>query len=194
MSNLTVSTISAPSTSGNQISVPAPNVLYAPGHVIQVVNTTIVTPTAQSVPASYTTYTNIPSFSATITPKSTSSKVFISVKWFGEFSVQGAIYNSVFNIKRNGTVISVPAGAPATTNSCGITSASISYEAADTSSTAEVAAFDFFDYPTSTSALSYQVCITSDSAHTLYTNRVVTAAAGGYEYGTSMITLMEIAA
>jgi hypothetical protein len=120
--------------------------------------------------------------------------VFISVKWFGEFSVQSSIYNSVFNIKRNGTVISVPAGAPSTTNTCGISTASISYEAADTSSTPEMAAFDFYDSPSSIATLTYQVCVTTDGACTLYTNRVVTAASGGYEYGTSMITLMEIAA
>jgi len=192
MSTLRVSTLTARTGTGT-VTVPANNVLYAPGHVIQVINTTIVTPTAVSVPGSYTTYTDIPSLNATITPKTTTSKILIMVKWFGEYSAQAGIYNSVYNIKRNGTVISVPAGSPNTTNPCGITAASISYEAVDTSSTAEVAAFDFYDSPNSIATLTYQVCITTDTAYTLYTNRVVTAAAGGYEYGTSMITLMEIA-
>jgi hypothetical protein len=193
MSNLTVQNLSAPAGAGNKIQVPSPNVLYAPGHVIQVVNTKIVTPTAVSVPASYTTHTDIPSLAASITPKSATSQILVTVNWFGEFNPQTSVWNTVFNLKRNGTVISVPAGAPSTTNPCGITMATASYYASDANSTPEIAAFQYLDSPASTSALIYQVSVVAAEASTLYTNRTVGATTGVYEYGTSMITLMEIA-
>lgn len=192
MSNLRVNSLSARAGTGT-INVPAGNVLYAPGHVLQVVNTKIVTPTAVSVPASYTTHTDIPSLAASITPKSVTSQILITVNWFGEFSPQTSVWNTMFNIKRNGTVISVPAGAPSTTNPSGITMAALSYYASDANSTPEMAAFQYLDAPGTTSLVTYQVSVVASEASTLYTNRTVGATAGSYEYGTSMITLMEIA-
>lgn len=193
MSNLTVATISGSVSSGNRVSVPAGQVLYAPGHVIQFITTKIVTPTAVSVPASYVTHTDIPSLNAIITPKSTSSLIYITVNWFGELSPQTSNWNTVFNLKRNGTVISIPAGSPSTTNPSGISMAAISYYANDASSTPEVAAFQYIDTPASVSALTYQVSVVGGEASTLYTNRTVNAPTGNHEYGSSFITLMEIA-
>jgi len=192
MSNLTVSRLTGPSANSNQIVVPSGNHLIAPGHVIQFITTKIVTPTAVSVPASYTTHTDIPSLNATITPKSASSLIYITVNWFGELAPQTSVWNTVFNIKRNATVISIPAGSPNTTNPCGISMPVLTYYASDASSTPEMAAFQYIDTPSSTSALTYQVSVVASEASTLYTNRAVAAAAGSYEYGASFITLMEI--
>jgi hypothetical protein len=187
MSNLTVSTISGSASSGNQVSVPAGQVLYAPGHVIQVVNTFITVPTSVSVPANYQSYTNVPNLAATITPKSASSKIYIMVRWFGEFSVQTTNWDSMFGIKRNGTSIGAPVSG---STSIGITMAALSYYANDGNSTPEMCMFDYLDSPASTSATTYQVYVNATIAVTLYTNRTV---GGGGEFGTSSVTLMEIA-
>jgi hypothetical protein len=192
MSTLRVNSISARLGSGT-ITVPAGNVLYAPGHVIQFITTKIVTPTSVSVPASYVTHTDIPSFNATITPKTTTSLIYITVNWFGEFAPQTSNWNTMFNLKRNGTVISTPAGSPSTTNPTGISMAALSYYGNDASSTPEMCSFQYIDTPASISALTYQVSVVAADASTLYTNRTVSAGAGGLEYGTSIITLMEIA-
>lgn len=192
MSNLTVSTISAPSTSGNQVSIPAPNVLYAPGHVIQVVNNTIYTPTAVAIPNNATANTNIPDFFAIITPKKTSSRIVVQVRWFGELSPQTSNWNTMFGLKRNGTAVGVnPNTAGGAT---GISMAALSYYASDAASTPEMMYFDFYDTPNSISALTYQVYANSTETPTIYTNRTVAAGGAGLEYGSSTITLWEIAA
>lgn len=192
MSNLTVSRLSGPTANSNQIVVPSGHTLIAPGHVIQFITTRITTPTAVAIPASYTTFTDIPSLNATITPKSASSLIYITVNWFGEFAPQTSVWNTMFNLKRNTTVIGIPAGAPSTTNPSGISMAALSYYASDASSTPEMCSFQFVDTPNSLSALTYQVCVVSAEAPTIYTNRTVSAGAGGLEYGMSIITLMEI--
>jgi hypothetical protein len=187
MSNLTLSTISGTVANGNKVSIPAGQVLYAPGHVIQVVSTYITTPTSVSVPASYQSYTNIPNLAATITPKSTTSKIYVIVRWFGESSAQTTNWDTMFGIKRDGVSVGAPLGG---TTSIGITMASLSYYADDGNSTPEMCTFDYLDSPASVSAITYQVYTNCTVAKTLYTNRTVGA---GGEFGSSSITLMEIA-
>jgi len=193
MSNLTVASLSAPSAAGNKINVPSPNILYAPGHVIQVVNTYQVDPYSLSVPSSYNTYTDLPGLAASITPKSASSKIYIVVRWFGEYNpVSSMGWSTMFNIKRNGAPIGLPPQ-PGTLT-LGIAMASLSYFANDNDSTPEMAMFDYYDSPSSTSALTYQVSVASNSGGSMFVNRCVNATvSGGYERGTSSITLMEIA-
>lgn len=192
MSNLTVASLSAPSSSGNQISVPAPNVLYAPGHIIQVLNTTLYTPTAVAIPNNATANTNIPDFACIITPKSTASKVYVQVRWFGEISPQTSNWNTMFGLKRNGTAVGVnPSTAGGAT---GISMAALGYYASDANSTPEMMFFDFYDSPATTSAVTYQVYANSTETPTIFTNRTVTASSASFEYGSSTITLWEIAA
>lgn len=191
MSNLTVSTISGSVASENKVSIPAGQVLYAPGHVIQVVNTTLYTPTAVAIPNNAVANTNIPDFACAITPKSTTSKVYVQVRWFGEFSLQTANWDSMFGLKRNGVAVGVnPSTAGGAT---GISMAALGYYASDASSTPEMMFFDFWDSPSSASTLTYQVYANSTAAITVYTNRTVTAGGVQYEYGSSTITLWEIA-
>lgn len=187
MSNLTVQTLSAPSSTGNKIHIPSPNVLYAPGHVLQVVNTFITNPTTVAVPANYQSYTNIPDLQALITPKATSSKIYVVVRWFGEWGVQTANWDAMFGLKRNG----VSVGAPLTgTTSRGITMSALSYYVSDANSTPEICMFDYYDSPASIAPVTYQVFVNSTVAATLYTNRTVGV---NGEFGCSSITLMEIA-
>jgi hypothetical protein len=65
----------------------------------------------------------------------------------------------------------------------------------DADSTPETVYFDYCDTPNSTSALTYQVVVSAAAtSSTLYINRTVgSSTAGGYERGTSSITLLEIA-
>jgi hypothetical protein len=166
--------------------------VYVPGHIIQVVNTYYKTPTSFSVPTSSSTYTDVPGIVATITPKSTSSKIYMTVRWFGEFTPQTMAYEVMFNIKRNTSLIGQPDAHG--TVPIGIHSAAISYWANDGDSTPETCFFDYYDSPASTSSLTYQVCVTASTGGTMFINRCVNASSsGGYERGTSSITLFEIA-
>lgn len=194
MSRLVVDTLQGTTSGGNRVSVPAGHTLYAPGHIIQVVQTSITTPTSVSVPANAVSYTNVPDLFCTITPKSANSKIYISVRWFGEFSASNTTWDSMFGIKRNGTSIGENPGSANAGSSRGISTPVLSYYAADGNSTPEVCIFDYLDSPSSTSSLTYQVFINASYASTMYTNRVAGATLSSvYEYGRSNITLMEIA-
>ena len=167
--------------------------LYSPGAIIQVIQTYLIDPFSQSIPASYNTYTDITGLAATITPKSTSSKIYISARWSGEMAAQSdMLWNSMFNLKRNSSLIGQPSQPGSLT--IGIMMAGMPYYANDSDSTPETASFDYYDSPSSVSALTYQVSYNSTTAGTLYTNRCVNGAIGGtYERLTSSIILMEIA-
>jgi len=192
MSNLTVGQLSSNDPITNLITVASGDTVYSPGSVVQMINTTLYTPTAVSIPVGAATNTNIPDFLATITPKKTSSRIYVQVRWFGELSIQTANWDTMFGLKRNGTAVGVnPSTAGGAT---GISMAALGYYLNDGNSTPEMMFFDFYDSPNTTSAVTYQVYANCTStAFTLYTNRTVAAAAAGYEYGSSTITLWEIA-
>ena len=163
-----------------------------PGQIIQVVNTYLTTPTSQSISAGYNVYNDISGFAATITPRSVNSKIYMTVRWFGEYGDVGQLWNSMWNIKRKGTLVGQPSQ-PGTLT-IGIHVGALSYYGgADNDSTPESVFFDYYDTPASTSALTYQVSLAGTDALTLYTNRCVNSTtSGGYERGTSSITLFEI--
>lgn len=191
MSRLTVNQLQALNPTTNLISVAAGDTVYSPGSVVQVVNTTIYTPTSVSLPNSATANTNIPEFTCTITPKSASSKVFVQVRWFGELNAQTQSWNTMFGLKRDATPVGVNPNSNAGSAAYGISMPALSYYASDAASTPELVFFDFFDSPATTAAITYQVYANTVAATaTLYTNRTV-AVAG--EYGSSSITLWEIA-
>jgi hypothetical protein len=174
------------------IIVPSGYSIYSPGSVVQVINTFYTTPTSVSLPGSYTTYTDIPGITATITPKSSNSKIYMTVRWFGEFSSHGLTNDTMFSVKRNGTVIGQPPQPGAVT--IGIAIGSLSYYADNADSTPESGFFDFYDSPGTVNTLTYNLCAMAASSVTLYVNRCVNGAtSGSYERGTSSITLFEIA-
>ena len=165
---------------------------YIPGHVVQVVHTYLTATSAISMTAGAAVTTDISGLSASITPKSTSSKIYMTVRWFGEFGSGDGAYNAMFGVKRNGSAIGL------VTNTYGFTAAAQSYTYTDASSTPEMLFMDYYDSPASVSSLTYQVYVGFlSSSQTLYTNRTVSDSGGGastgYERGTSSITLMEIA-
>lgn len=162
-----------------------------PGQIIQVVNTYYTTPTSLSIPASSSTYTDVPGISATITPRSAASKIYMTVRWFGEWNGTTLSWEAMFNIKRNGTPIGLPPQPG--TSTLGIHMGSLSIYNSDADSTPETCFFDYYDSPATTSALTYQLAIASATAGTMFINRCVNAtASGSYERGTSSITLFEI--
>ena len=166
----------------------AGGITYIPGHIIQVVNTYYTTQTSQSFSGTYNVYTDIAGLAATITPKSTNSKIYILVRWFGEYGSSGATWNTMWSVKRNGTAIGQPT--PNGVGPYGMMMASLSYYVDNASSTPEMVNFDYYDSPSSISALTYQVTVMSSTGGTIYTNRCVST---NDEVGTSSITLMEIA-
>ena len=98
----------------------------------------------------------------------------------------------MWSVKRNGT----PVGQPSQPGSLiiGIHMGALSYYGADNDSTGETIFFDYYDTPATLSSITYQVCLATATAFTLYTNRNVNGtSSGGYERGTSSITLFEIA-
>ncbi len=192
MSELSVGQLRGLTVNSNVISVPSGHTLYAPGHVIQVVNVENVTRTSQGYSAN--TILDVSGMVATITPKSASSRIVIQARWFGEFGNTDHPHNSVFGVSRNGTQIGRQPD-PGATVVNGITSAAISYDAADVNSTPETVNFFISDLPNTTSAITYRMTLLCSGASTLFTNRMAGWAgqAGGFELGTSSMMLMEIA-
>ena len=161
------------------------------GSVLQVVNTHYTTPVSQSV-AGGTTLTPITGLEASITPASTSSKILIFVRWFGEHNTDGSNWEYMFGITRDGTAIGLPTSTGNHTR--GIAMGALSYYASDNASTPETAFYNYLDSPSTTSAVTYRAYVTGGGAETLYTNRVVNNTDGSsYERGTSSIILMEFA-
>lgn len=192
MSKLVVSTLESPAASGI-ITVAPGDIVYSPGSVIQVIQNHTYSQSITSFPASYTTYTNIPELTASITPKSASSKILIEVRWVGEFNAVGVTWDSVWNLKRGTTLIGRDVWTP-TDRHVGLAVSSTSYTSADASSTPEMAYFNYLDSPNTTSTITYNACITSgNQSGTVYTNRTVAYTSGGHEAGTSSVTLWEIA-
>lgn len=193
MSRLVVGTLQGLASKNGLIEVPSGSRIAQSGMVLQVVSTYYTEPQSQSIPSTFNTYTDIPGVAATITPRALGSRIYAMVRWFGEFNAQTALYNSMFALKRNGTVIGLPAQPGSLT--LGITMGALSYWVADADSTPETAMFDYSDTPNTLSPVTYQLCIASNTGATLFTNRTVNATTtGGYERGSSSITLMEIAA
>lgn len=190
MSRLVVNQLQASNPTTNLISVASGDTVYSPGSVVQVVNTTLYTPTSVAIPNNATASTDIPDFTCAITPKSASSKIYVSVRWFGELSPQSANWNTTWGLKRNGSVIGRN---PNASGRDGISMASIGYYADDGNSTPEMMFFDYWDAPASTSTLTYQVYAAATATPTIYTNRTVANSGASYEFGSSTITLWEIA-
>lgn len=158
------------------------------GKILQVIQTYYDTPTSQSIAAQ--TYNDITGMSATITPSSTSSRILIHARWFGESSATNE--DTGFGLKRNGSII----GAPPSTGSRAavMTTASINYFN-DNSSTPESAQLWYVDSPSSTSSTTYTMWYSNNSAVTLYINRtIVDTNTFNFERGTCAMILMEVGA
>lgn len=166
------------------------NARTANSYTPQSVQTYLDTPRIQAFTAQRRD--NITDFLATITPSTVNSKIFINVRWMGEFSNDNYVYNSMWGLTRNGGIIG-PAVNPGV-RLWGMQTATLSYITADNDSTPETMNFTYLDSPNTTQPCTYQVTFLSYVNITLYTSRVVNDAnSDGYERGTSCISLIEVA-
>ena len=167
--------------SGGSITIPSG--FMPAGSILQVVSTT------KSDTASTTTdsFSDISGFNVSITPKFSTSKIFIVVSAMngGDWWVTGG---SIFKLVRNSTDLAVSSGA--TVNS---TFASHGYSIAsgDTRAHLRMDSFNYLDSPATTSALTYKIQwrLYSGAGSTNYLNRNWINAVGG----SSTITAMEVA-
>jgi hypothetical protein len=161
----------------------------ATSHLPRSVQRYLDTPTTQA----FTAYNRnqIADFNVTITPRSVRSKIFINVRWMGEFSNDNFVYNSMWGLTRNGSILG-PAVNPGI-RIWGIQTATQSYVTADNNSTPETVNFTFLDTPATTAPCTYAVTFLSYASITLYTNRTVGETDNNdYERGTSMISAIEV--
>jgi len=166
------------------------NVTSGPNHLPQSIQTYFTTPTSQAFSASITG--EVAGLSASIVPKSVNSKIFITVRWMGEFSNDTYVYNSMWGLRRNSAAIGAPVDSGV--RIAGMQTATQSYIVADNNSTPETMNFTYLDSPATTSVCTYTVTFLSYSGLTMYTNRTVgDTNAKEYERGTSCITLLEVA-
>ncbi len=187
MSELGVGQLKGLTVNSNKITVPSGHTLYAPGHVIQVV--TLDNTGRASQGFSTTTGIDVYGMSLDITPKSSTSKILIQARWFGEFVGADRVYNSVFYITRNGVKINTQSD----TVMSGLTMPALSYEGTDADSTPESASMFTTDSPGVTSTLTYKMGMISNGGGTIYTNRAAGGIDTARELGTSGMILMEIA-
>jgi hypothetical protein len=159
------------------------------GKILQVVQTYYDIPTVQSISAQ--NYTDITGMTVSITPSSTSSKILVHARWYGENATN---WDSGYGLKRNGTIIGAP-GAPGARNAS-MTIGNLSYHLADdNNSTPETAQFWYLDSPNSTSSTTYTMWYANINALTLYTNRTIgDLNQFNYERGTCAMILMEVSA
>ena len=170
-------------------SVTRPKLGYA-GAILQVVNTYYATATSQSITGG--AINNITGLEAVITPTSTSSKILIFVRWFGENGTDAQVWDTMFGMTRDGTAIGLPAQPGSST--LGMSMSSLTHYAANADSTPENVFYNYVDSPNTISAVTYRASVTPQVTEVLYTNRVVNAStAASFERGTSSIILMEIA-
>lgn len=192
MSELSIGQLRGLTVNSNIVTVPSGHTLYAPGHVVQVVNVDYAGRASQGF--SGNTLMDVVGLEARITPKSINSRIVIQARWFGEMTPQGVVWDSVFGVSRNGVQIARQTD-PSGTVINGITTASISYTADDANSTPEVMNLSISDFPTTTSEVVYKITFLSSVGGTLFTNRMVgwSGNVTGYELGTCSMMLMEIA-
>ena len=150
------------------------------GSVLQVQSTTVTAITASTSSASFGDITGL---SASITPMSTSSKIFVKVDM--NVGANGAVDNSFFNLNRGSTALSQGVGA--TENCTAAFRFSFDGAGAQSYQLANIG-INFLDSPSSVSALTYKMQW-KIRVGTIYLNRAADTNIGT----SSTITLMEIA-
>lgn len=155
----------------------------------RVIQTYLDAPFTQAITAGV--ITDITGFVATIVPQSVNSRIFITVRWFGEIGSTNT-WDSMWQLKRNGGLIGQPVSAGA--RFAGMTNTNPSYATGqDATSTPESANFYYIDSPNTTQPCTYQVSHVNANTITMYHNRTLADLdAASYERGTSTIILMEI--
>jgi hypothetical protein len=193
MSTLRVDNLNA--RTGTTISIPTGTHLYSPGHVIQLQSTTINT--TQSTTS--LTYVNLTGMAVSITPKSTSSKLFIQCyAHMTSFGQNG----SYLRVLRNGSIMSASIGASSQANAINdggggtvmASSGFITY-AGSNSYTVVPLRLDYLDSPATTSTVTYQAQWRVGTGNTTYFNSHQQSGGTNADFGwyASTISVWEIA-
>lgn len=181
VSTLKTNTIQA--ATGTSISVASGHVLNAPGHVIQTVSSTL-TSTATGTGTSIVDT----GLTATITPSSTSSKIYVN----GFISIGSQAYLVYCWLVRGSTQIlkgDAAGSRPVVTVAYG------DFAGGNETYNMQPTPFSYLDSPSTTSATTYKIQIRQYGTGAWYVNRTHTDRDNAdYEpRGTSVITLQEIA-
>jgi hypothetical protein len=157
----------------------------APGKILQVVQTVKSDSYSVSLGSGATDTQDIPSFSASITPSSASSKVLIFASTLGS---AGGGADGIF-LRRNGSNLTASLG-----DSVGSRTRITSGVSPSRGDGAQPSNIVFLDSPATTSATTYSFRLFNarENTQTLYVNITALDASRGYT-GISTITLMEVA-
>ncbi len=162
------------------------------GNIIQMQYTQLSA--TSSISSATDTDTEISVLAVNITPVSTSSIIKIEAMVNGEWSDQGATYNSTWFFYRGSTKLAAPA---AGSRKVGILlGTGLTYESSDSSSTPEQANYMYFDTPSTTSQVTYKVGFNHSQSGTIdwHLNKCVTDSDNvNQERGVSSICVTEIA-
>lgn len=159
-----------------------------PSAILQVKYTQFIG-TSSQINLSSNTDTALSDLTVSITPTATSSIILLQTHVFFEGSIDD--HNFVWMFYRDSTVLKAPVGG---SRRSGISAGSTSVYIQDNSSTPSTAVYQYFDAPSSTSAITYKVGINSVTADSLYINRSYSATdSHNYERGISYISATEIA-
>ena len=182
MSTLFVNQL-APKTVGNKIIMPQ-------GGIIQVQYTQFTGTNSVSLTA--VTDTALTDLTVSITPASAASVIHLQAHIFCEFGVDtNNTFNHTFFFYRDTTKLS---HAAASTRNVGISMATRTYHSTDNNSTPQIARYDYFDTPSSTSQITYKCGVRTRANDTLAINRTIGDADQDYsERGISFISATEIA-
>jgi len=160
------------------------------GKVGQVQSTFYNTPTSQSVGGN--TDTSITGINVAITPSSTSSKILLFARFFGEGD-STFYWNAMYFFRRGTTKIG--SGVASGNRLVGATTHTLNFYDSDQTSTPDpMAPLFHLDSPNTTSEITYHLGINApDASYTLYINRTVgDANTIAYDRGSCEITAMEI--
>jgi hypothetical protein len=180
----------------NQVTIPAGQTLYAPGHVLQIQSTTLNT--YQTTTS--TSYVNITGFSVNITPKSTSSKIFIQC--YAHMTSYGQ-NGSYLRVLRNGSLMAASMGASSQANAINdgtggtvVASSGFITYAASNAYTVVPLRLDYLDSPATTGILTYQAQWRVGTGNTTYFNCHRDSGGTNADFGwyASTISVWEIAA
>ena len=164
---------------------------YRSGSIIQTQYTQFTGTNTYSV--TQDTETILTDLTVNITPNFTNSIIHLQAHIFCEFGADLAnTWNHVFYFLRDSTKL---AQAASSNRNVGLSMATRSFRDQDSASTPEIARFDYFDSPSSTSQITYNVAFQANHAdETFALNRTVSDSDGdSYERGISQIIAQEIA-
>ena len=173
----------APKTVGNKVLMPQ-------GGIIQVQYTQFTG--TGSVVLSANTDAVFTDLTVNITPASASSVIHLQAHIFGEHSADSsASWNHVLFFYRDSTKL---AHSTAGSRSVGISMTTRTFNDVNDASTPEIARYDYFDTPNTTSQITYKCGIRSTNAETFFINTTADDSdETGHERGISFISATEIA-